>query len=238
MMSMEKAIHECDPTNFNTEFEEVLELLYDEFIIDEDEMDEYRDCLYGYLRDYIRFAASERPPDRFVDRLYEKTLDMIDGAIRARDMQADDAREQMQIAEEFLVDCGIEFDDEGNIVDIPEDLDHYCQRWLEDYEVLSHVIESLEDDKEYLEEMKKKCWLADDRLEKIMCIEEFVQATHTRGHYLATGCGLPLPEAVIYEEPPLGLDTLGAVATELTRDVLNCLREFKGEGDTGGLFGV
>jgi len=43
----------------------------------------------------------------------------------------------------------------------------------------------------------------------------------------------------IYEKPPLRIDTLGAAATVLTHNVLDCLREFKGEGNENNtLFGM
>jgi len=229
MTLMEEAVRECDPENFNGEFEEVIDTLKAEHIIDDEEANDYRNCLYGYLREYIRFASSERPPDRLVDHLYQRTLEMIDGAISTRDTQKWSVEDQMNTAADYLAECGVEFDEEGNIVEVPEDLDHWCERWLEDYDTLVEIARSLEEDKEYLENIKKNCWMADDRLGKIMCIETFVQSAHTRGFYLSTGCGLPLSEYVIYEEPPLGLDTLGNVANDMTIDVLNCLREFKGQ---------
>jgi len=228
MMAIEDATRVCDPKNFNSEFEEVIEQLEEELIIDEDEAEGYRECLYGYLNDYIRFASSERPSDRLVDRLHKRTVDMIYGAIGARDMQKNDVEFQMEVASNYLLDCGVEFDDDGNIIHIPDELNTQCERWLEDYEVLQKTIDILEEHKKLLEEIKKKCWMADNRLEKVTCIEEFVQATHTRGPFLSTGCGLPLPEPVIYEEPPLGIDTLGDVANNMVKNVLTCLRDFRG----------
>jgi len=48
-----------------------------------------------------------------------------------------------------------------------------------------------------------------------------------------------LQDIHIYEKPPLRIDTLGAAATVLTHNVLDCLREFKGEGNENNtLFGM
>jgi len=218
--------HPCDPSNYNDSFEEVLNYLILEFVIDEDDAEYYRDCLYGYLRDYIDFATSFRPPDYLVNRLYKETHEMIDGAINSRKYQINTVEDQKYTLEDMLGQSGVEFDDEGNITYVPDDC-YYCEEYIQDLQWANEIIDSLAHDIQFLDEMKKECWLADTRTDKVVCIEKFVASAHTRGPYLPTGCGLPMPENLIYEEPVPGIENAGLEANDLTSKVLTCLREYR-----------
>jgi len=240
----------CDPFWYHSAFDGLLSRTLEDSkhswgdYIDAKELQDKAACLYDYLRDYIEFADAGRPTDRQVEALYQKTLKMFDGAVEARDIQANSVKEQQGVLEDMLYqDVDPKYHNQlDNIIDkrdytaiysskdppnflIDTDTSYEVPELLNKHRVAHETIQSLEYDKGELRAAKKKyCENKTDRLDKVLCIEKFATMAHTRGPYASTACGFPMPEYIIEENrDSFAIEELGIPATAMSKAVFDCL---------------
>ena len=221
----------CDPEIYAHRFDKIAQELRVAKTVPAAKLQEKRDCLFGYLNDYIDFSSAQSSSRTQVERLYNKTLKMIDGAILAREMQEVDVEEQRDYALAELVEMGVRFTKKGKPIE-PVAL---SSRWHDTLNLFSalhsinETIKGFEEDRDHLNEIKSSCKVLNlNHEQKVVCIETFVNATHSRGPYLSTGCKLPMPERILEshgltQHEHTELSDLGKEATTLTKNVLDCL---------------
>ncbi len=230
-----RQLKSCDPVlfapraDFDLIFNEMLEE-YGRQDYEKEELEAKKTCLFQYLRDYIKFSAAPKPTDQQINSLYKKTLKMIEGAIDAREMQVDNVLSQKQDLEDMLSE-EIEWDVDTYEVTEGKETSHIRDD-LGKIRDIDLTVQELRDDEATLEKMKDKCLTAqyadNPRFEKHTCIETFVHSTHSRGPYLSTSCGFPMPEVIVeYNRDEHLIEDLGIPAAELTQMVLDCLANKK-----------
>ena len=212
----------CDPEQYAQDFDRVLDDLKRERNYNDEELDGKRTCLLGYLNDYIDFASASTKTRTQVERLYNKTLKMIDGAFVSRGIQENEVSDMLGIMEEDLSQNDVEFNKNNEPIYKEEYSYSGVAELFDQWNDIEEVLRSFDGDRRELDKIKNSCLLANNQEKKVICIETFVSATHSRGHYLATGCELPMPEQNS-ERDYSDLTDLGREANDLTDSVLDCL---------------
>jgi hypothetical protein len=228
----------CYPENqtkklaeFDSIFAEAMKDAQDgEFTDSPEELDARRSCLINYLMDYVDFASAEKLSDEQIEKLYQKTLTMSEGAIHARDAQKNNVRDQERILEEMLWDSGFEWDNNFNVTKAEENPPSDAMVDLGRLKSADTVKRELDKDKKFLINLRSKHCLPRNktdelsRTRKVVCIEEFAHSSHSRGPYLSTGCGFILPEEIVeMERDFMSLEDLGLPAADLAQAVFSCL---------------
>lgn len=249
----------CDPSNFSKDFDYIFDQALEEASVKdsdfEQELKDKKNCLFSYLRDYVDFASAEKATDEQIDKLYKKTMELFNGAIATRTAQEENVKMQLRDLEDMVYD-GLDESESRRLdwfLDVPADSSSVYERLnllFKEYPNLGYYrdqIEKMINCKETLKSFPKDrrnlslakakyCDEKTDRFDKFMCIERFVNLAHSRGPYLSTGCGFPMPEEIVeYIRDEFQIEDLGLPATELVKAVLDCLRNTNPPGWTKGI---
>jgi len=210
--------------------------VYEDYTVFEDERErihELRECAIDFLDKYAKLSAGAM--DEYeINEFYHRTVKMLERAIETKKEQYEVARDRLDEIEDMLKDK------EAEVCDTSSELYDYhaCEVVRERLYAVNSARRQLElaekEDIPVMEARLKACQIAENRTQKVLCIDSVANMVHTRGSILPLMCGAPLSEfvdeAVFGEDVEPSEDRVSVVAVDMARDVmdaLTCIRNFK-----------